>query len=195
MEEERYGTAVGRDHVKSGGHLGANEPGAFGVGAWLTLKPVQIHVVGTVVQGLVQDCTAAAGENEKQGWRVFKSTAATAPFLTGDATRERALTFGGQPSGVSGRRGETESGGERLRRAGHHTYTVNVSGWELPPPGRTSEVFVVALTDTETGSVNGRRGGSVSTPRPPPPFPAALTSSSLLSVPRASRLLYSRSRI
>lgn len=81
--------------------------------------------------------------------------------------RERALTFGGQPSGVSGRRGETESGGERLRRAGHHTYTVNVSGGELPPPGRTSEVFVVALADTKTGGVSGRSGGSVSVPRPP----------------------------
>lgn len=90
--------------------------------------------------------------------------------------RERALTFGGQPSGVSGRRGETESGGERLRRAGHHTYTVNVSGWELPPPGRTSEVFVVALADTKTGGVSGRSGGSVSAPRPPPlcsPRPAS----------------------
>lgn len=128
-----------------------------------------------------------------RGGRVFKSTGATAPFLAGEARRERALTFGGQPSGVSGRRGETESGGERLRRAGHHTYTVNVSGWELPPPGRTSEVFVVALADTKTGGVNGRSGGSVSAPRPPPP--AVLTSSSLLSVPRASRLLYSRSRI
>lgn len=127
-------------------------------------------------------------ERTRNGWRVFKSTGATAPFLAGDdATRERALTFGGQPSGVSGRRGEAESGRERLCRAGHHTYTVNVSGWELPPPGRTSEVFVVALAGTKTGSVSG----SVGTPRPP----AVLTSSSLLSVPRASRLLYSRSRI
>lgn len=64
-----------------------------------------------------------------------------------DTTQKGALTFGGQSPGVSGRRGETKSGGERLCRAGHHTYTVDVSGWELPPPGRTSEVFVITLTD------------------------------------------------
>lgn len=35
------------------------------------MKPVQIHVVRTVVQGLIQDCTAAVGENEKQGGACF----------------------------------------------------------------------------------------------------------------------------
>lgn len=43
--------------------------GPFGGGAWLTLKPIGIRLVGTVVRRLVQDCAAAVGENEKQGWR------------------------------------------------------------------------------------------------------------------------------
>lgn len=61
-----------------------------------------------------------------------------------------ALTLRGQSSGVTGRRGQTESSGERLCRPGHHTYTVNVSGWELPPPRWTSEVFVIALKNRRT---------------------------------------------
>lgn len=53
---------------------------------------------------------------------------------TWDKVRRRALTLRGQSSGVTRRRGQTESSRERLCRPGHHTYTVNVSGWELPPP-------------------------------------------------------------
>lgn len=45
------------------------------------------------------------------------------------------------------RGGEAEAGGERLRRAGHHADAVNVPRWELSPPRRTSEVFVVTLVD------------------------------------------------
>lgn len=31
------------------------------------MKPIQTHVVRTVVQRLIQDCTAAIGENERRG--------------------------------------------------------------------------------------------------------------------------------
>ena len=63
------------------------------------------------------------------------------------------LTLGGQPPGMTGRRGEAETGREGLRRPGHHADTVNVSGRELPPPRRTPEVFVVAL-ETSQGKIS-----------------------------------------
>lgn len=31
------------------------------------MKPIQIHVVGTVIQRLIEDCTAAARENKRHG--------------------------------------------------------------------------------------------------------------------------------
>lgn len=63
-----------------------------------------------------------------------------------DEVQRRAPTLGGQSSGVTRRRGQAEASRERLCRSGHHTYTVNISGWELPPPRRTSEVLVITLT-------------------------------------------------
>lgn len=49
------------------GTAGGDRPGDRWAG--LTLKPIPVRVVGTVVRRLVQDCAAAVGENEKQGWR------------------------------------------------------------------------------------------------------------------------------
>lgn len=113
------------------------------------MKPIGIRLVGTVVRRLVQDCTAAVGENEKQGWRFEIHGAIVERRVGVGGAREQALTFGGQPAGMSRRGGEAESGGERLCRAGHHADPVDVPGRELPPPGRPAEVLVVALVDTE----------------------------------------------
>lgn len=131
-EEDRRGTVVGRDREKGGG-------GLWGWG---------VADLETSPNTRRRDCRPPPRTGLRGPERTRKrggGLKSTAPVVS-VAAPERALTFGGQPPGVSGRRGEPEPGGERLGRAGHHAYAVNVSGRELPPPGRPSEVFVVALT-------------------------------------------------
>lgn len=93
-----------------------------------------------------------------QVWRL-SSPGAMGPFLTRHVWCEicpletnlprawQVLTLRGQSSGVSWCCGETEACRECLCRSGHHAYSVNVSGWELPSPRWTSEVFVITLVD------------------------------------------------
>ena len=55
------------------------------------------------------------------------------------------LTLGGQAARVPRPGGETESGRQCLRRAGHHADPVDVPRRELASPRRAAEVLVVAL--------------------------------------------------
>lgn len=95
-EEERYSrTEVGRDHVKrredrkkinNNKHAGANRPRTF-IGAYLTLIPIQIHVVRTVIQRLIEDCRAAVTESERTRDMVTKQQGAATPaFLSATCT-------------------------------------------------------------------------------------------------------------
>lgn len=135
--------------IVGAGSRGCRATTATVVTSHLETDPNTSRVLGTFVRRFVRDYRRRSVEKRQHfsGVRRFVlfqlPVNARGPVLRTTFDRRRApLTLWWRsPRGG----GETEAGGQGLRRAGHHADPVDVPRRKLSPPRRPSEVFLVAL--------------------------------------------------